>query len=239
MPTTVTALVIVLVAVFPGLVGDLVYRSLVGVDWREKDWQTVLRLLGFSIVGLVIYAIPAGLFGWPPPVYVSPDTYQTIKPPIGNLNYIFIPYAGHLCGGFLAGLLGAWGTRLLALFSSRSAYPAAWDDFVRTYSPSHWVVVGLTNGGAYAGKLKTVDCAVSASDRDMVLEEPCQYDVASGHYIALNYQYMFISASSLFSLAVVYDPNLDNHRTIPVGERLFEGGHNGHQDPDPTATPEA
>lgn len=78
-------------------------------------------------------------------------------------------------------------------------------------------------GNAYAGKLANVDFAVSAPERDLVLEEPCEFDAASGRYIALNYQYMFVSASSLFSIAAVHDPEKDQ-RTVPVGDTLFEGG---------------
>ena len=238
MPTSVSGLLIALIALFPGLIGNRVYQTLVGVDWREKEWRSLMRLLGFSVVGLAIYAIPAGAFGWPAPVHVFPVTYQNVTPATKNLNYIFIPYAGHLVGGFLAGLLGAWGTMLFARVSSSSAYPGSWDDFARKRAPGHWVIVGLTNGNAYAGKLANVDFAVSAADRDLVLEEPCQLDPATNRYMALNYQYMFISASSLFSIAAVYNSKIDG-RTVPVGESLFEGGQDVQERAHPPAATKA
>jgi hypothetical protein len=225
MPASLSSLLIALIALFPGLIGNRVFQILVGVDWREKEWRSLLRLLGFSVVGLAIYAIPAGVFGWPAPVHVFPATYQSASPAAKNLNYIFIPYAGHLVGGFLAGFLGAWGTILFARASSSSAYPGSWDDFARKRAPRHWVVVGLSNGDAYAGKLANVDFAVSSADRDLVLEEPCKFDPETDRYTALNYQYMFVSASSLFSIAAVYDPDIDR-REVPVGESLFVGGQN-------------
>jgi hypothetical protein len=237
MPTSLSGLLIALIALFPGLIGNRVYQTLVGVDWREKEWRSILRLLGFSVVGLAIYAIPAGTFGWPAPVHVFPVTYQSVTSATKNLNSIFIPYAGHLVGGFLAGVLGAWGMTLFARISSSSAYPGSWDDFARKRAPRHWVVVGLSNGDAYAGKLVSVDFAVSAADRDLVLEEPCQFNPAANRYTALPYQYMFISASSLFSIAAVYDPAIDR-REVPVGESLFAGGHNAQERAQPSAPTE-
>ncbi len=67
-PTT-TGAVIVLLAILPGFVGDYIYRSFTRVDWREKDWRSVLRLLGFSVVGAALYSLVAELFHWPAPIH--------------------------------------------------------------------------------------------------------------------------------------------------------------------------
>jgi hypothetical protein len=42
------------------------------------------------------------------------------------------------------------------------------------------VVISLTNGDAYAGKLKVADSGVATPDRDLILEEPARYDELSG-----------------------------------------------------------
>ena len=89
----------------------------------------------------------------------------------------------------------------------------------RSYAPKHWVVVGLTNGEVYAGKLKNSDVAVAMEDRDLVLEEPCAYNAKSNQYIAVSYQHLFVPAATWFSIAVIYDPK--DNRMVPVGESLF------------------
>ncbi len=84
----------------------------------------------------------------------------------------------------------------------------------------HWIVLSLSSGDVYAGKLKTADMSVAADERDMVIEEPCQFMEETGQYHALNYQYLFVPSKEIFSIAVVHNPQLDI-RAIPVGESLF------------------
>ena len=225
MPDTIVGLLIIVIAIFPGLIGDKIYRVLVGVDWREKEWQGVLRLIGFSVVGVTLYALVSDFFNWSPPVHILPSTYEKISSQASFLPSIFIPYSGHLLGGGIAGLLGAWGAKLLARFSSSSAFPCAWDQFVRSYVPNHWVVIGLESGEIYAGKLKIADIAASSEERDLVLEEPALYNTESGQYISTPYQYMFIKSRALYSIAAVSEPTIDK-RIIPIGEALFSGGEN-------------
>ena len=124
-----------------------------------------------------------------------------------------------MLGSVIAAALAICAAKVLARFSSRSPYPGAWDDFARLYAPKRWVVVGLTNGRVYAGKLKSSDVAVAMEDRDLVLEEPCAYNAKSKQYIAVSYQHLFIPAATWFSIAAVSDPEDD--RTVPVGESLF------------------
>lgn len=224
MPHSIAGLIIITIGVFPGLIGDYIFRSLVGVDWREKEWRAILRLIGFSVIGLIIYALVAEQFDLTPPLHIFPSTYysaaisQKIK-----LSVVFLPYCGHLAGGFVAGVLGAWGAILLSRFSSNSAYPSAWDEFIRRYSPHRWVIVGLENGEVYAGKLKIADISSGKDERDIVLEEPALYDPLSRNYISTSYQFIFIKASELYSIAAVYEPSTDT-RIIRVGQNLFNQG---------------
>lgn len=223
MPDTIVGLLIIVIAVFPGLIGDKIYRVLVGVDWREKQWQGVLRLVGFSVVGVTLYALASDFFYWTPPMHILPSTYETISSQATNLHSIFIPYSGHLLGGGIAGLLGALGAKLLAKCSSSSAFPCAWDQFVRSHVPNHWVVIGLESGEVYAGKLKVADIAASSEERDLVLEEPALYSIESNQYISTPYQYMFIKSKMLYSIAAVSDPTIDK-RIVPIGNALFSRG---------------
>ena len=223
MPTTITALIIIIVAIFPGVFGNKAYQAIVGINWRDKEFQVILRLAGFSIVGAVLYSIVADWVSFlPPPLHLIPSSYESLSDSPENLLKIIYPYLGHLVGGFAAGVLAALAVLLLAKFSSTTAYPAAWDDFIRKYVSKHWVIIGLKNGNVYAGKIKTADLSVSNDERDIILEEPCLYENETGNYRSLNYQYIFIPSENLYSLAVVYDPKLDK-RIITVGENLFKG----------------
>ena len=134
MPTTITALIILIVAIFPGVLGNRVYQVLVGIDWREKEFQVILRLAGFSVVGAVIYTIVADLSIFVPlPLHLIPSSYESLSASPENLLKIIYPYVGHLISGFMAGVFAAWGVILLAKCSSTTAYPGAWDDFVRKF----------------------------------------------------------------------------------------------------------
>lgn len=225
MPTTITALIIIIVAIFPGVLGNRAYQMIVGIDWRDKEFQVILRLAGFSVVGAVLYTIVADLVSFLPlPLHLIPSSYESISDNPKNLLNIIYPYIGHLVGGFIAGVLAALVVLLLAKISSTTAFPGAWDDFIRKHVSKHWVIIGLTNGDIYAGKIKTADLSVSKSERDIVLEEPCLYEKETGNYRSLNYQYIFVPSDNLYSLAVVHDPKIDK-RIISVGENLFKGEH--------------
>jgi hypothetical protein len=223
MPDSFAGLFIIIIGVFPGVIGDKVYRSLVGVDWREKEWQGIVRLIGFSVVGLAIYAFVAEQLNLIPPLHIFPSTYSSAAPQKTKLTEIFLPYCGHLVGGLLAGFLGAWGAKILSKFSSNSAYPSAWDEFIRCYVQRRWVVIGLENGEVYAGKIKIADISSGKNERDLVLEEPALYDPSTSKYISTSYQYMFIKAKELYSMAAIYEPGTDC-RIVPVGQDLFNQG---------------
>jgi hypothetical protein len=230
---------VLLLAVFPGAIGGRIYRSLVGVDWREKEWQGVLRLLGFSVFGATLYSVAASWLHLLPPTHLFPTTYIAVAADpaiVARLVFlpyagVFLPYAGHLIGGTVGGLVAATGTRALARFSSSSAHPCAWDDFVRRHAPGHWVTVGLMNGEVYAGKLVNADVAVASGERDLVLGEPALYDAVSGNYVATPHQQLFISAANLSSIATYYEPAIDQ-RTVPPGQLLFAGGEDESKDTD-------
>ena len=190
----------------------------------------MLRLLGFSVFGATLYSVFASWVELPPPTHLFPTTYNAVAAdPSLVARLVFFPYAGHLVGGTIGGLIAAVGSRALARFSSSSAHPSAWDDFVRRGAPGHWVTVGLTNGEVYAGKLLNADVAVASGERDLVLGEPALYDATSCNYIATSHQQLFISATNLSSIATYYDPSTDV-RTVPPGQTLFSGEHDEKTD---------
>jgi hypothetical protein len=124
MPTTLASVLVAVIAVFPGLIGDRIYRMIVGVDWREKDWQAVLRLLGFSVVGVALYSLFASWCGLAPPIHLIPATYAKLDPGGSSLNRILSIYLGHVVGGALAGLLASGGMKALVCWVLIRCTPA-------------------------------------------------------------------------------------------------------------------
>ena len=95
MPSTLTALLIFLLAILPGLPGDKIYRTLIGTSQRDKEWQNILRLLGFSVGGLGLYSIVAGIKGVPPPLHIFPNSFSACEHQGCSLNNFV-----HICFGY-------------------------------------------------------------------------------------------------------------------------------------------
>ncbi len=56
MPTDLAALVVLIVAIFPGVAGELVYRAFAGVvSWRDTAINNTFRVLGFSLGGALLH----------------------------------------------------------------------------------------------------------------------------------------------------------------------------------------
>lgn len=223
MPETPTALLILLIAVLPGAFGNIIFQAVLGINWREQVWQSLLRLLGFSTVGVVLYIVFAGLTGAPPPLYILPDTYKSGEFNASSLLPMAVAYVGHCIASAVAGVLGVTGYRVLSIFAPASPYAYAWDDFLRNYVPGHWVAVTLVQGDSYAGILGHADTAATHDGRDLILREPARYDPATKNYIALPYQSLFLPGRLVASIAVVSEPSIDKRLTV-IGESVFSGG---------------
>ncbi len=223
LPTTLTGILIAVFAVLPGLPGDKLYSFLVGSNWREDKWSRTLRLLAFSLFGLAGYSIVAARVGAPLPQYVSAKALEQLSP--GQLGTFGAAFLGHVCGAALFGLLAGVGTRLFARVAARSAYSSAWDHFINACVKGHWVTVGLNNGDVYAGYIDKADESVAAAERDIILQEPAQYDQQLKQYRTLGYQSLFLLGSTIFSVAVVTDAAADK-RITAIGESLFVEGTN-------------
>lgn len=215
-------LLILLLAILPGTVADRLYRTIIGVHWQEKEWQMVLRLLMFSIVGAGLYSIVANYFGGPQLTYLFPSSYTSGAITPNTLHLAFAAYAGHFLGATLVGLFIVAANKLLAPWVT--TYPGGWDTFVRDCVKGHFVVVALENTQAYAGYIKSADASVAKSERDLILQEPALYQ--NGQYIALPYQYLFLPASLVSSIGVIYDNALDGNRLTQIGMPVFAQGEN-------------
>ena len=218
-PTTVAGIAAVALAVLPGIPGDKVYRLLVGADWREDTWRKVLRLLAFSVSGLATYWAFARITGAPLPAYVVPGALEKLS--AAALDGVFIALIGHFLGASVSGVLAALSIRVLARFSSETAYGNAWDHFIKSSVRDRWVIVGLDNGQSYAGYIDVADTSVAPGERDIILREPALFEPEKRNFRFLEHQALFLLGSTVASVAVIHDPVRDT-RIVPVGDKLFE-----------------
>ena len=212
---------ILALALLPGALGEWFYRTFVGVRWGESQWTFALRVLGFSIVGLVVYCL-FGLIGAPEPIYVLPILFNT--PPatalirlIPSTPPIAFGYLGHCVSGAVVGAVAALVVRRLP-----SGYPCAWDVFVRECAPRHMVAVTLDNRETYVGFVDACDVTVERGERDIVLSEPAVYDESTKNYVSTPYQHMFLRADLIYCVAVIHNPSIDKRR-FAVGASPFSG----------------
>jgi small nuclear ribonucleoprotein (snRNP)-like protein len=218
-PSTLASILVIVFAVLPGVPGERLYRTFVGSDWREDHWQKALRLLGFSLFGLAIYASIAPAVRAPFPTYLSPNLLEQASKDEISLRRMLLALLGHFAGSSVAGGICGVSLRSIARIMSASAYYSAWDHFVRHCAKDHWVVVTLQNGETYSGIIETVDVSVANSDRDIILREPGLYDEGANEYRSMQYQSLFIAGSLWSSIATVYEPT--DRRIIPTGEVVF------------------
>jgi hypothetical protein len=219
---TIAGLLIVVIAILPGVLGNLAYRALAGVSWREKEAQQILRLLAFSASGLAAYTFMASWLSWPLPEYVVPNTFAA-----GNLSAVMLPglaaaYVGHFvfatAVGILAGFVVSGLRKLRPGFGQRDA----WDQFIHGSVPRRWVIVHLRSGESYAGFIDHADVSVEPAFRDLILREPYRWNEEAGTYDSTYNQYLFLQGSEVVSIAVVHDP-LHDRRVVPAGETPFRG----------------
>lgn len=220
MPTTVEALLVIVFCILPGMLGEGVYRRLIGADWREQQWHRILHTIGFSVWGLVLYLIVCSWFDVPLPSYVFPTTFRAMPLGRDQLTTMALALGGHSLGSALAGLVGAGIVHAINRWTLATGYPDSWHRFVRSYVARHWVVIRLENGEAYAGMIERADTTVCQNERDVVLAEPAQFLEEKENYISLPYQYLFLPGALIASIAVVHDRDLDA-RVSEVGSLLF------------------
>lgn len=220
MPDTVIGLVILLFAVLPGVPAYSIYKTFYGSDWRETDWEKVIKVVIFSLAGIIMYTLVSALVKLPPPIYIIPSTFEPSTFGVTSLLPIALSLTGHFISSILVAILAVLATRFIGRWTPSTPYPAAWDDFIRQDVQGHWIVVRLTNREAYAGYIKNADISVSQSERDIVLAEPAIYNEKEKNYKTIPYQQLFLPASMISSIATVYNPKSDE-RITSIGSNLF------------------
>lgn len=222
MPTTVSALVVIVFAVVPGVFGETVYRLIIGTDWRQSEWERVVRIVTFSVGGVVLYNLALFLLdGLPIPSYLFERSVTTTEDSRMAMKLMTIAYVGHFVAASILGGVVAAFTRILTARTRMSTYPDSWDVFARKYVKKHWVAVTLIDGESFAGMVEKADTSVQRSERDVVLLEPAQYDSERTKYITMPYEYLYLPGTLIASIGVYYNPNVDPPRIVPINESLF------------------
>lgn len=222
LPDTLAGVLVLILAVLPGVPGDYVFRGVVGVSWREKDFTRLVRLVSLSVAGLMLYAICAGILGLPAPDHVVPATFAADSFFSSSLPSLGLAYLGHVAGATVAGAISAGGMWLLAKVTPASTERDTWDEFVHKTVEGRWVLVSLTGGETYLGIIHHADVATPPEFRDVILAEPYRYDPRLQRYAPTRHQHLFLRGTDLASIATIYDASMDAAgRVIPVDDAPF------------------
>jgi hypothetical protein len=217
---SVIGLVILAIAMTPGVPGEVFYSKITGRDWRKNRLYHITRVVLISILGLVVYTLIAHSLGWSFPLYVMPSSFQR-ELTESTVATMALAYLGHLtCASAIGGLCGVIYKKLTEV-AGGTIEPFAWDDLTNTHVQGRWVVVDLVGDKAYAGIIETADDYVPADQRDVLLKEPALYrDGEKGEgYYTMEYQHLFLSASLIESVAVVHEEGDD--RISDIGEKIL------------------
>jgi hypothetical protein len=224
-PDTIETLLIILFAVLPGYVGESVYTRVAGVNWRESPWRAVLRVLVISVAGVYLYALLAaalnalGPFDLPLPTYAFPAVLSDPRAlAVHGVVRTGGALLGHVTGSVVTALVAP---RVMRALPHARGWPSAWDEMVREYVRGRWVMVELKNGQFLVGKLEVADASVAASERDLVLEEPCQLDPVSKRFVPDTKQFLFLPADAVASVAALTDIERDTRITTPYQPLTF------------------
>lgn len=225
MPTSITALLILLLAVLPGGAADAIFRRIAGEGRRPDLALLVLRMLGFSAVGFFFYAAIGYGLGLPYPAYVQPSTFSApiAWPALFELGFA---YLAHFSGALLVGFLGGFAMRYLPV----AGYPSTWDGFIQDHRTDRWLVVKLKTGERYLGELRRAEATVARHDeRDLVLSTPALYGEDLEGYAVLPYREIFLSGEQVHSIAVVENRD-PSERDLAPGGLVYLGEDDAEED---------
>ncbi len=235
MPSTISGLLVILFAVLPGVPGNFIYQRLVGTNRKEEQWVTVIRMIGFSIGGLILYIVVGNYINAPLPNYISPKTFTNFILERLFLQNMSLAFSGHVIGSMAIGFLATRIVLVLNQWNKSTGYPDTWDKFISEYVGGHWVVVKLITGETYSGILARADTSVEQSERDIILKEPALYLKNQNNYRATSYQFLFLSGSIISSIGVVATQN--DRRITKIGTFIFDRPSNGKETRNARRTP--
>lgn len=218
--TSAVGVLVTVIAIFPGFVGEAVYAGFAGRGWLEKDFRAYLRILGFSFIGLLIYGVLANQYSWAAPIHIEPATYTNSDFASSLLPGLSIGIFGHILMSMLLGCLA--GSVMMLIRKNASGligHQDVWDSFVTSFAPKRWVVVTLSDDASYAGMIKQADISRKPEYRDIILLEPALYESETNNYRATNIQFMYIRGDLIASMIAL--SKKDDKRETTIGELIF------------------
>jgi hypothetical protein len=220
-PTSIAGILVVLLAVLPGVPADRAYRVFAGVSWREREVEYFLRLVSFSVLGLAVYVLLAPVLGMPPPTYVIPATFSAADFGPASLRPLAMAYIGHASSSVLIGVaLGGSIASLRRITRGRIGQRDAWYHFIHVAAPRRWVIVKVRTGESYLGFIEHSDVAVEPQYRDVILVEPYLWNEDRKTYLPTFNQFLFLQGADVVSVAVAHDAAKDK-RIMPAAETPF------------------
>lgn len=220
MVDTISALLILIFAVIPGILGNGIYELIIGSNWKEELFSKTVRIVGFSFFGLIFYIlIGVQYFNLPVPIYIFPETYTAAQITNSQLIQAAQAWFMNFVVATLIAVIYAFSIKIVFRRFNITHLPDTWDKLVRSKVAEHWVVVNLKGGGSYLGMLESANISVDAKDRDILLLEPARYEPKINNYVAINVQYLFIAGSFISSVGTV--PTSTDDRITQIGELIF------------------
>lgn len=220
LPTTIATILVFAIGLLPGFFADYFYNLVSGSDWRDKDWQSGLRLIGLSAIGLFLYVMFAAFVDGIPALHVIPGSFDPEALSAVGLPRILVPFVGHSLFAAGAGFVGAHLHRWISRRFGASGQPSTWNHFITEEVGERWVVVTLHSGEVYAGMLLIAEQGVAQSERDLVLRSPALWSVDGSNYQVLPYRDLFLPSAlvqNIGTLRLAKDADLPTQ----VGTHLF------------------
>jgi hypothetical protein len=222
LPLTVATAVVFALALVPGAFGSYAWAALNGLDWRQRDWESAIRFIAFSAVGLALYSIVAASVHLAPAIHVIPATYAAPSFAASDLPKILLPYIGHIACAGIVGACAALGDRAVSAATGAAPQVSTWDYFLEQSAPGRWVVITLKSGDVFAGFIRTAEHSAPTNERDIVLASPARFDTTRSSYVVTNYRDIFIPAELVQNVATVRE-DADLAIVPKPGSALFTG----------------
>lgn len=166
MPTTVSAVLVILVFIIPGFISNSVF-SLVFPRTEPGDTRTILTAITFSCLN---YAF----LSWLLILMWKESWYRSIGMLVGIAFVALFASPVAVALAFAKMIDTEWGRKVLARFRIINPVPKAWDYFFRQAIPC-WVIATLKDGRVFAGLYGENSSASSfPAEEDLYLEKLCR-----------------------------------------------------------------
>lgn len=222
---SLAALLIIVFALIPGILGNRIYELIGGSKKEGKLWDRIVRIISFSLLGFVIYVLVfVPYFNFPIPLYRVPETIST--PYYDQTQMIQTVYL--LIWMFILSALSALVIAVVVVTYNKYSpltTKNAYDEFIRGYIQSHMVIVNLKSGASYSGIIERGDTVVKIDESDIVLKEPTLYSKENKNYLTSSSKYQYFPGNSISSIAVVFHPNIDGEKIIPDNRPVISSEH--------------